>query len=244
MCCQMDTTQCCTSIQLQWACWGRKFKFAEDFEILLQKKKKQSSVDTPSSLCSKPLNSIVRESVVLKISLYSPGDALPHGKISDSLLPSSQKCDSPVSNGDISFPNYSGSSWLHSTWGCGEKGGGKEEPACTVKTTHSLPHTGMLLRNFRTTEFGTRWQIPSEEDNKTSTLQGENKTKTNKKTNKKKTPARCSDAIAGQPGGIGRGAWSPDGTDGRKCPVPSCHSPFESEPRSSGRISGRCRVRV
>lgn len=37
--------------------------------------------------------------------------------------PSFKKCDSPVSNGDISFPTYSGSSWLCNTWGCGEKGG-------------------------------------------------------------------------------------------------------------------------
>lgn len=116
----------------------------------------KSDMDTPSSLYSKPLNSINRESVVLKISLYSPGDALPHRKISYSPLPVPspppfKKCDSPVSNGDISFPNYSGSSWLHNTWGCGEKGGGRGEPDCKVKTTHSLPHTGMLLLNFRTT---------------------------------------------------------------------------------------------
>lgn len=47
----------------------------------------KSDMDTPSSLYSKPLNSINRESVVLKISLYSPGDALPHRKISYSPLP-------------------------------------------------------------------------------------------------------------------------------------------------------------
>lgn len=97
--------------------------------------------------------------------------ATPQDFVFSSLLPPKKKCDSPVSNGDISFPNYSGSSWLHNTWGCGEKGGGREEPDCKVRTTHSLPHTGMLLLNFRTTSFGTRWQIPSEENNKTSRFQ-------------------------------------------------------------------------
>lgn len=143
MCCQTDTTQCCWRRHQHPAAvgmLGKKIQVCKGFRDPPAKKKK-SSVDTPNSLCSKPLNSIIRESVVLKISLYSPGDALPHGKISDSLLPSSQKCDSPVSNGDISFPNYSGSSWLHSTWGCGEKGGGKEEPALHSEN-HSIspPH--------------------------------------------------------------------------------------------------------
>lgn len=40
-----------------------------------------------------------------------------------------------------------------------------------AKTAHSLPHTGMLLLHFGTTQFGTCWQISLEENNTTSTLQ-------------------------------------------------------------------------
>lgn len=89
-----------------------------------------------------------------KISLYSPGVALPHRRF-HLLSPPLQECDSPVSNGDISFPNYSGSIWLHNTWGCGGKGR-REGKARLQSENHSCspPHRYVAL-NFRTTYFWT-----------------------------------------------------------------------------------------
>lgn len=89
----------------------------------------ESSADTPSSLYSKPLDSIVGEPVVFRISLYSPGDALPHHKISYSLPPPPPPASKSVTHQfqTVTFhsqtiPGAAGSV-THGDVGNGEEGG-------------------------------------------------------------------------------------------------------------------------
>lgn len=158
-----------SGIPLQWAPRGRRFTFVEGFELLLQRAAgihpAAPQLHHQGGCGFKTLSELTRRR-----------SATPQDFVLNT--PPPKKGDSPVSNGDISFPNYSGSSWLRKAWGCGERGGGREEPDCKGKTAPSLPHTGMLLLNFRTAPFGPCWQIPLEENNKLSTFQkGEKKKK-------------------------------------------------------------------
>lgn len=100
----------------------------------------ESSPDTPSSLHAKPLTPPSGSPWFSK-SLCAHQETLCHtaGFQIPSPPPSFKKCDSPVSNGDISFPTYSGSSWLCNTWGCGEKGG-KSQIERSKKHSFSPPH--------------------------------------------------------------------------------------------------------
>lgn len=168
-----------------------------------------------------PLNSITREAAALKLSLNSPGDAPPHRKISYSTTPPLQKRVThqfqTVTFHSQTIPGAAGSV-RHGDVGKGEEGG--KSQIAKGRPLVLCPHTGMLLLNFRTAQSGTCWQIPLEENNKTSTFQkggGEGGEGT-------------SDAIPSQPGGTGRAVCSPELLDVRKCSVPTSHSSCEFEP--------------
>lgn len=120
-----------TAILLQGAPRGRRFKFAEGFELLLQRAAgthpAAPQLHHQGGCGFKTLSELTRRRSA------TPQDFILNNP------PPPKTGDSPVSNGDISFPNYSGSSWLRKARGCGERGGGREEPDCEGKTPRSLP---------------------------------------------------------------------------------------------------------
>lgn len=164
-----DTTQSCregAGMRLQRLCSSRQLEFAAGFAILLQKAAQTHPAARMQSPSAPPAGSLW-----FSESLCAHQETLCHA--TGFHIPSPPQASKSVTH-QFQTVTFHSQPILGAAGFVTHGDAGRREGRARLneaKAAHSLPHAGMSLLHFRSTQFGTCWRIPLQENNTVSTSQ-------------------------------------------------------------------------